>query len=91
MARSTDFQQGTRVECLDKRGGRRLAMLTGHQETRAHGLVYLELIHEGCATGRPEFWLKDDIRPLPKQQQMVALGGCFRPPKGYPFITKAKP
>lgn len=91
MARTTDFQPGTRVECFDKRGTRRAAMLTGHQETRAHGLVYLELIHEGCATGLPEFWLAEDIKPLPKRQQMVSLGGTFQPPKGYPFITKAKP
>jgi hypothetical protein len=91
VARSVNHPQGTRVACVDRRGGRHLAMLTGHQETRSQGAVYLELIREGSANGVPEFWPAGDVTPLPKRQQLVALGGNFKAPKGYPYVTRERP
>ena len=37
---------------------------------------------------RKELWPSDQIELLPKSKQLVALGGKFNPPKGFPFNTK---
>ena len=37
---------------------------------------------------RKELWPIDQIQLLPKPQQLIALGGKFDPPKGFPFNTK---
>ena len=37
---------------------------------------------------RKELWPIDHIGLLPKSKQLIALGGKFDPPKGFPFNTK---
>ena len=38
-------------------------------------------------TTRTELWPAGLIEPLPKAQQLIAMGGKVQPPKGYP-LTK---
>lgn len=53
----------------------------------ADGAAIVDVIPENCASGRPEPWRLVDIQPLPRRQQLPALGGKFRPAKGYPMIS----
>ncbi|MGA1730835.1 MAG: hypothetical protein ACO4B5_11465 [Steroidobacteraceae bacterium] len=91
VARSSDLPQGTRVECVDGRGNRRIAMITGRRVDDRHRGAYIELIPEGSTSGVPEIWPIEDVTPLPKRQQLPALGGQFNAPKGYPYVTQERP
>lgn len=74
-----------RVRVLDPRATHRIGMVTAPTTNRRQAWV----IPEGAANGLPELWPLQVLQPLPPAEQPECLGGRFRLPKGYPYITKA--
>lgn len=74
-----------RVRRINPEGHGRLAIVTGRIRTEA-GVAVVDVIPEGCTDGKPKTWRIADCEPLPKEDQLEALGGSFKPPKGYPMI-----
>lgn len=80
-------RKNLRVEYRPSRGSARIGLLTGQRTS--HGSTFLvEVFPEGSSKVRTEDWEIQRVFPLPPQQQLVALGGTFQPPVGYPFLTK---
>lgn len=88
MTRTTltpeQIKPGLRVEILAHARAEtgRLGMLTGKTAGARHAIV----IVEGCSSGLPEEQPLSLLVPLSLEQQLVALGGQFVPPPGYPFV-----
>ena len=78
-----DLKLGHRVE--HKADGRR-GMVFGHQENKGVKDLLFPIALEGST--RKEFWPVDQIILLPKAEQLIALGGNFNPPKGFPLNIK---
>ena len=80
--------QGLRVELpANSRQGRprtRTGMLTGLLD-RSYPRPRVEVMVEGTSTNRPETWAMADVLLLPRRRQLVAMGGGYEPPRGYPL------
>lgn len=83
-------RQGLRVELRSKGSQRRLGLLTGAID-RTYPRPRVEVIPEGLCLGRLETWALVDTHLLPRKRQLLALGGGFQPPKGYPLINGEPP
>jgi|TARA_R100001443_G_scaffold16704_1_gene27062 hypothetical protein len=79
----TDLKLGHRIK--HKVDGRK-GMVFGHQQSTGVKDVLVPVALEGST--RKELWPIDQILLLPKSQQLIALGGKFDPPKGFPLNTK---
>tara|TARA_R100000742_G_C4160006_1_gene1968 strand:- start:164 stop:406 length:243 start_codon:yes stop_codon:yes gene_type:complete len=79
----SDLKLGHRVKHkVDKRQG---MVIGAHQVTGVNDILVPIAIEEST---RKELWPIDQIEKLPKKLQLTALGGEFKPPKGFPFNTK---
>ena len=78
-----DLKLGHRVK--HKADGRR-GMVFGHQESTGVKDLLFPVALEGST--RKELWQADQIILMPKDQQLIALGGKFDPPKGFPLNIK---
>lgn len=78
-----DLKLGHRVK--HKADGRR-GMVFGHQESKGMKDLLFPVALEGST--RKELWPADQIILMPKDQQLIALGGKFDPPKGFPLNIK---
>lgn len=74
-------EPGTRVK---HRASGALAMVSGKPEPFKRSYL-LPVAIEG--TTRTELWPAGLVVPLPKTDQLLAMGGLITPPKGYP-LTK---
>ena len=78
-----DLKLGHRIKNnIDGRQG----MVFGHHQRTGVKDILVPVALEGST--RKELWPIDQIELLPAKQQMVALGGEFSPPKGFPFNIK---
>lgn len=73
-----------RVRVLDPRATHQIGMVTASTINKRQAWV----IPEGAANGLPELWPLRVLQPLPEPEQPEILGGRFRLPKGYPYVTK---
>jgi len=87
-ARPKDIVCGVRVRRTPPQGQQRIGLVT-HDLPVGRDMV--DVIPEGCSTGRAEAWPLSQLTLLPKSQQLVRHGGSFAPPKGYPFLFPATP
>jgi hypothetical protein len=82
--------QGLRVELPARRQVGRsrswIGLLTGVIET-SYPRPRVEVITEGLSLGRLDTWALADVILLPRNRQLVAMGGGFTPPRGYPLIN----
>tara|TARA_R100001463_G_scaffold16069_3_gene41767 strand:+ start:8350 stop:8592 length:243 start_codon:yes stop_codon:yes gene_type:complete len=78
-----DLKLGHRVK--HKTDGRQ-GMVFGAQQKIGVEDILVPIALEGST--RKELWPIDQFKLLPKPQQLVALGGNFVPPKGFPLNTK---
>ena len=65
-----------------------LGLVTGKPEPFKASYL-LPITIEG--TTRTELWPAGLIDPLPKEQQLKAMGGCLSAPKGYPLTKLPNP
>lgn len=72
---------GTRVASLTD--GRKALVLDGPE--RCGRVSIYRVAIEGST--RAELWSDNQLRPLAKKSQLVALGGKYEPPPGYPHFT----
>tara|TARA_B100001250_G_scaffold134326_1_gene114864 strand:+ start:3601 stop:3843 length:243 start_codon:yes stop_codon:yes gene_type:complete len=78
-----DLKLGHRIRnSIDGRQG----MVFGNHQSTGVKDVLIPVALEGST--RKELWPIDQIELLPVKKQMVALGGEFNPPKGFPFNLK---
>jgi|TARA_X000001382_G_C3052216_1_gene141459 hypothetical protein len=78
-----DLKLGHRVK--SKVDGRKGMIVGAHQITGVKDILVPVALEKST---RKELWPIDQIQLLPKPQQLIALGGKFDPPKGFPFNTK---
>lgn len=79
-------RQGMRVELRGRKSRPRLGLLTGVLD-KTYPRPRVEVIPEGLSLGRIETWALADCVLLPRRRQLVALGGGYQPPKGYPLVN----
>lgn len=74
---------GMRVTCkIDGRGG----FVVGSPESGTDRRSLAWIAVEGST--RLEYWPRCWILPRPEPQQLVAMGGKYIPPAGYPLLIK---
>jgi len=78
-----DLKLGHRVK--HKADGRK-GMVFGAQQKTGVADILVPIALEGST--RKELWPIDQFNLLPQAQQIVALGGKFVPPKGFPLHIK---
>lgn len=78
-----ELKLGHRVK--SKKDGRK-GMVVGAQQKTGVSDFLVPIALEGST--RKELWPIDQFILLPKPQQLLALGGKFNPPKGFPLNTK---
>ena len=78
-----DLKLGHRVK--NKVDGRQEMVVGALEVTGVKDILVPVALEEST---RKELWPMDHIQLLPKPKQLVALGGKFNPPKGFPFNTK---